>query len=499
MSLTILNLGEARAAEMAAIAAVRQSASRNPQSALEAASPALFYGQTASDGYRRISQATSGRDLTPPMQDRMQAVSYYLYVANPLARRIVELLVSFVVGEGVTITAEDPAVQQVLDEFWNDPVNNLDINLESYERELSIFGEQLIVCPSNPINGAVRLGYVDPSHIEAVEYSTLEMLPGRAVAVPIAVLLRRAPNEREARRLTVVHLDEDPLSPTFGQLTGECFYWAVNKARAASRGISDLFAVADWVDGYDQMLFALMSQVDSLSRFIWDVELAGMTADQIKDWLKENGASPRANSIRAHNERVKWAAVSPSIQAADKSEVVRLIKNFVLGGAGYPEHWFADGSATNRATALEQGEPTLKMLTSRQRLARYRIATLCNYAIDQRIAAGVLPERVNRKFTVVTPELSVRDLAKAATALQSAAAGLVSFQSAAVVDQGTMARVLAAMTAQIGVDVDPAEMLAQARAEATARELRDYELRPPPDEEVQSPKSKVQSPEEANA
>jgi hypothetical protein len=69
----------------------------------------------------------------------------------------------------------------------------------------------------------------------------------------------------------------------------------------------------------------------------------------------------------------------------------------------------------------------------------------------------------------------------------------------AMVDQGTMARVLAAMTAQIGVDVDPAEMLAQARAEADDRELRDYEMRPPPDEEVQSPKSKVQSPEEANA
>ena len=216
----------------------------------------------------------------------------------------------------------------------------------------------------------MRIGYVDPAHIETVEYATLEMLAGRAVAVPIAVILKplaNAPGQsrdpQAATRLEVVHLDEDPDSPTFGRLTGECFYWTINKARAASRGISDLFAAADWVAGYDQMLFALMNQMDALSRFIWDVRLEGMTAEQIRDWLKENGTPPRPNSIRAHNEKVSWQAVAPPVQAADRSEGVRLIKNFILGGMGFPEHWFADGAATNRATALEQGEPTLKMLT----------------------------------------------------------------------------------------------------------------------------------------
>ena len=472
MSLTVLDLREARHS-------AAQAEMRSPRPAVsEAAGPLLFSGSDE-QGFRRISQAASGRDLNPPMQQRMQQVSYYLYVTNPLARRTVELLKDFVVGEGIQFKAEDEGVRQVLEEFWNDPVNNLDLTLESYVRELSVFGEQLWVAATNPISGAVRIGYVDPAHIEAIEYATLEMLPGRAVAVPIAVTLKPLTNApapspagagtQDAVRLEVVHLDEDPDSPTFGRLTGQCFYWAINKARAASRGISDLFAAADWVDGYDQMLFALMNQMDALSRFIWDVRLEGMTAEQIRDWLKENGTPPRPNSIRAHNEKVSWQAVAPPVQAADRSEGVRLIKNFILGGMGFPEHWFADGGATNRATALEQGEPTLKMLTCRQRFVRYMLTQVLRYVIDQRIAAGALSPEVNRAVKVITPELSVRDLQKAAAALQSTASGLLALQQASVVDDQTMAQVLAAVIAQLGVDVDPAEVLARARQQAESR------------------------------
>ena len=463
---TVLDLREAR--QMVAHSEIQTS----PHAVREAASPVLFSGSDE-QGFRRISQTASTRDLAPPMQERMQQVSYYLYVTNPLAHRTVELLKDFVVGEGIQFKAEDEGVRQVLEEFWNDPVNNLDLNMESYVRELSMFGEQLWVVASNPISGAVRIGYVDPAHIEAVEYATLEMLAGRAVAVPIAVTLKplaTAPGQshdpQAATRLEVVHLDEDPDSPTFGRLTGECFYWAINKARAASRGISDLFAAADWVDGYDQMLFALMNQMDALSRFIWDVRLEGMTAEQIRDWLKENGTPPRPNSIRAHNEKVSWQAVAPPVQAADRSEGVRLIKNFILGGMGFPEHWFADGGATNRATALEQGEPTLKMLTCRQRFVRYMLVQVLRYVIDQRIAAGTLSPEVNRAVKVITPELSVRDLQKAAAALQSTAAGLLVLQQASVVDERTMAQVAATVIAQLGVDLDPDELLARTRQQS---------------------------------
>src|SRR5579885_3077266 len=300
MGLTIIDLGQAKQKAMAEAAALALAPKQ--EKVLEAAAPLIFYGSPADfeGGFRRISQPSSPwRDLLPPMQWNMQRVSYYLYVTNPLARRIVELTKDFVVGEGVQIHANDPAVQQALEEFWHDPACNMNLNLEAFVREMSIFGEQLWYCATNPISGRVRLGYIDPYWIDAVEYATLDGLPGRAMAMPVSVQLKTAPQEAQPQRLQIVHLDEDPSSPTYGQLTGNCFYWAINKARAAYRGISDLFALADWLDGYDQMLYALMNQMDSLSRFIWDVTLEGMTGEQIQQWLKSNGTPPRANSIRA--------------------------------------------------------------------------------------------------------------------------------------------------------------------------------------------------------
>ncbi len=460
--LTVLDLSEAKRA----IPGIRNS--EFGVRVTEAASPLIFYGSPSDmdGGFRRISQPSSPwRDLLPPMQWNMQRVSYYLYVTNPLARRIVELTKDFVVGEGVRVRAANPAVQRVLDDFWNDPANNMDLNLESFVREMSIFGEQLWYCATNPINGKVRLGYIDPYWIDAVEYATLDGLPGRAVAMPVTVQLKTDPSETQPRRLSVVHLDEDPGSPAYGQFVGECFYWTINKARAAHRGLSDLFALADWLDGYDQMLFALMNQMDSLSRFIWDVTLSGMTGEQIQQWLKDNGTPPRPNSIRAHNEKVTWQSVAPPMQAADRSEGVRLIKNMNLGGAGFPEHWFADGASTNRATALVQGEPTLKMLTARQRLVRSMLEHLLRYVIDQRVAAGVLAPQTDKSFQVVVPELSVGDQEKSAAALKSAADALAGFQSAGAVDTGTMAQVLVAMLSQLGIEADPFEILAKAKAE----------------------------------
>ncbi len=466
MSLTLLNLSEA----------TRQLPLTPNTSHLtrvtEAASPLIFYGSSADvqGGFRRISQPSNPwRDLQPPMQYNMQRVSYYLFVTNPLARRIVELTKDFVIGEGIDFRASDPQVQRILEDFWNDPANNMEMNIESFVRELAIFGEQLWYCAANPLNGKVRLGYIDPYWIDSVEYATLGGLPGRAVSMPVAVLLKPSSEQPDSQRLRIATIDEDPSSPTFGQFTGECFYFAINKARAAHRGISDLFALADWLDGYDQMLYSLMNQMDSLSRFIWDVTLTGMTGEQIQDWLKDNGTPPRANSVRAHNEKVTWQAVSPNVQAADRSDGARLIKNMNLAGAGFPEHWFADGGNANRATALSQGEPTLKMLTSRQRQFRYMLQYLLRYVIDQSINAGVLPPDIDKKFKVVVPDLSVGDQEKAAAAFKSAADALVPFQSAGVVDTQTMAEVLVAMLKHLGVEANPFDILAKAQAESAAK------------------------------
>lgn len=350
--------------------------------------------------WRPITQHVS-RDLQPLMQDRMQDIAVYLYDSNPIAHRIIELTKDFVVGDGFTFKANDPKVQKVLDDFWNDPVNNFEMKQDNKVKELSLFGEQIYPVFVNKHNGHVRLGYIDPTMIKKVKASkknpeVLEQI----------ILKQNAKGESKA--YNVINFDDRKTSETNGKLVGEIFYFSINKVSSSLRGRSDLLCLSDWIDGYDQFLFARLERANILNAFVWDVELQGANEKTLEEFLKKQ-ATPKSGSIRAHNEKVKWTAVTPKLEANDASNEARLFKMQILGGAGYPEHWFAEGSTTTRATALEMGLPTFKKLKNRQKFFKLMFTFMFNFVIDQAIIAGTLDEKVDKTFQVIPPELIIKE------------------------------------------------------------------------------------------
>jgi hypothetical protein len=213
-----------------------------------------------------------------------------------------------------------------------------------------------------------------------------------------------------------------------------------------------------------------------------------MTKEQIAEWLKINGKPPAPGAIRAHNEGVEWTLPSYQVGAGDSGETARGVRVHVLGSRGVPEHWYGSGADANLATATAQGEPIIKMLSRRARYVKAMEQAKAHYAIDRKIAAGALPESLNRKFQVVMPELSVRDLVKASSALAQIAAAVAGLQGAEVMDKRTAARAVAAVLPQIGMDgVDPDEMMAAAAAEAEANKAADYQRLPPPGFQAAAP------------
>ena len=61
-------------------------------------------------------------------------------------------------------------------------------------------------------------------------------VPARFALIIRAVVSQEGLAMRLDPSFRIIRVDEDPASPTFGRLSGECFYFAVNKARNASRG-----------------------------------------------------------------------------------------------------------------------------------------------------------------------------------------------------------------------------------------------------------------------
>jgi len=480
VSLTLLDLSEAKR-QVQVLRSAQDDSKKQIVRAVEAA-PLIFPFQGGADaGYRRLNQAPNERDLFPATHDRMQRVAYYLYCTNNIAARCVEIKVDFLCGEGVQVKAKDPAVKETLDEFWNDHHNDLDKFIPDFVQGHSVFGESLLQCYTNPISGKTQIAATDPLWIDAVEYATLEGDPGRAVTQPQTVVLRTMAQEKQQRRLRVIQPDENPASESYGQLTGECFYWASRKSRAATRGISDLFRGADLFDAHDQFLWAALEMARAHSAFIWQVVMHGATQEQIDQYLKDHPRGPRSGAVLATNDQVEWKAISPPLRAYSDAQTLKTVKQTIIAGFGYPEHWFADGGDANRATASEMGEPVLKMLSRQQRDLKFMLEEILRYVISAKIAAGVLPENVDQTFDVQMPELSVRDQGQLAAALQSTTAALSLAKAEGWVDNATAAKTIAIEIQQFGVEADADEMLQAAQAEKEQERARDFRNPLPPD------------------
>jgi hypothetical protein len=298
----------------------------------------------------------------------------------------------------------------------------------------------------NPQNGHVKIGYIDPKCIIKVVKDTSNPKITKSV-------IWKKPSGTVEREMAVINIDKQTKSKSYARLNGECFYFTINKVSSASRGRSDLLNLADWLDGYDQFLFARLERAFLLNNFIWDIKCDGMGKEELEKFVSTLSV-PRAGSIRAHNEKITWSAVSPKLESNDASGEARLFKNQILGGAGYPEHWFAEGSTTTRATALEMGLPTLKKLKARQRKTKFELVHIINFVIDQAIIHKTLKDDVNRKFRIIPSPIVSRDNKGTAEAISGLVTGLTEAKNNGWIDDKKAKVVLNAILSQIGVDME---------------------------------------------
>lgn len=389
--------------------------------------------------------AAPDRDLLPITQDRMQRVCFKLYDQNGFARRILEMDKDFVIGDGLKYKAKDPKVQAVLDGFWNDSVNDMDLKLPSKVLELGLYGEQCYPVFVNDVDGHVRLGYLDPSLISKIEKNPENAEEDIAVWVKSISTIKK-------RKYKIIQEDRNSKSKTYGYLMGETFFFAINKVTTASRGRSDLLTLADWIDGYERFLFNRLERSHLMNVFLWDVTVDGADEKVLRKEAKKTSL-PKPGSIRWHNEKTKWEAIVPKLEASDASEEAKLFRSHTLAQAGYPPHFFGGGEGITRATALEMGTSVFKRLKSRQHYVKYMISKIFRFVIDQAILAGTLDAKVNKSFSLFFPKLSEKDIVGLASAILQFTQSLVVAVDSEFISKETAQTAYAFLLSQAGIDI----------------------------------------------
>lgn len=420
--------------------------------AVDYADPAI---DTDAWSWRRITDAAP-RNLPEYDHSRMLEIALYLYRFNPLAHRGVELMRDYVVGDGVRVEAADTTVQAYIDKFWRDPVHNLDKLLPRIAFELSLYGEVILPATVNPHNGDVRLGYISPFQVQDVFLNPKNLLLFDKVTL-------KSDLPGEDKSLKIIQVEEDAearIDPedfksasTFNRRVGECFYFSVNRVGDASRGLSDLLAVADFIDCLDQLIFNSLERMTHEAGWVWDVEMTGASDSKIKDQTRElETAPPRPGAFLVHNEWVKWKPMKVGLEAENITDEAMLIRNYVLGGMGLPVHFFSEPDSAGRAIAESMAAPTYQSLSVRQTEVEGFLRDMLTFVIDRKIISGMIKEE-DTSFDIIMPKISLRDLQRTGGAMSRITDSLKTGQDHAWIDEELGKRIFRALVEQLGLGV----------------------------------------------
>jgi hypothetical protein len=405
-------------------------------------------------GFRKLTGNPS-RILPVATQERMFEICYWLWKTNPLAQFIIDIIVAFVVEGGMPFTSDNEDVKKIFTEFWEDSANQLSIFFEKHVTELGVFGELCLPAFVLSNTGKVRLGYIDPADIESV------VTDPHNAKINIGINLKSMDND-PARKLAVIIDNEEIeiLSPRGRALResftdGKVFFWKVNTLTNEPRGCSDLFVVADHLDGYEQFMADTMEKFSQYNAFYYDVTVEGATNEELQK-KADMYRPPRSGGAFVHNEKVRSEAVSPTQNASDADTGARLLRNHILGPKGIPEHWVGGGGNVNRATASEMDLPVLKMLGRRQQTVKHMLEQIADFVIQSALDARYLrctPEEAT--YEIQTPEISNKQIGPQSTALQSLASSLTVAQANGWIDQATARKMFAFGCDFLGFKYDP--------------------------------------------
>jgi len=408
------------------------------------------------EGYRRLmGENQHRRDLYALTQDRMFEVAYFMWDNSAMTRGLATMDKAFLFAEPITVTADDEDVQEIITDFWEDPENNMDIELPDQMMWLSLLGEQVWPASVNARNGHVRLGYYDPAQVKEVYVN-----PRNIKQVQMVEMLGRSGHSGE--KLTVIRRETDPRKKEYEKLVGNCFYFTVNRPPNSPRGRSDFLTLFDWIDGLERYSFNHLERAEFMLNYIWDVLLEGMDEQQIREWLRNNQA-PEPGSVRAHNERVTWQAVAPDIKSHDVSKGYEMGKSFIMGAARRPESWFGGGGKAYQTEAEQFGQVPIKDLDQRQLYIKHIVKHVVQFVLDQAVIAGRLSEeKAETGFSVNMPEISKKDLGKVTNAVPQLATALSIAEDRWWVTREDAVKIFGMVMGQLGVEVDAEAALKEA-------------------------------------
>jgi hypothetical protein len=416
---------------------------------------AFGIGGTDIDGDEHLWRKCSGgtnlyqKDLLPASQQLMIRNAYLLYDSHPIAHAIIDAKVEFILNNGISYTANDKFVKEVIDRFWENFINNLQVNQTNFIRDLFTTGELINPVGVNKYNGECVLGYIDPLNINKVYLDPRNSLVKKYI---YTAHLKTGQDIAEGKRYTVIHQLKRGRYP--GLLTGDVFYFSVNGFTNSERGRSDLLPIFDILDAYDRFLWTRVERAILQNSIVWTVLFKGKTDEQIEEWVAKNKVPPQSGSVIGHNENCEWKPVVPDFKVSDCTPDAKLFLSMVSAGSRFPRHYLGLPEDTNRAVSVEMSEPTVKHLSFRQQYVKYIFNTYHRFVIDQAIRYGKLQPGVDKTVDITMPEISTKAIEKISKSFEKVSKAMDKMLEVKILKPETCVKILSVFAKQLGITIN---------------------------------------------
>lgn len=315
---------------------------------------------------------------------------------NPMARRMVRLMRSFLIGKGLTIKSDDKQVETFLQEWWNDPLNKFKKNVKRWIDENTRTGN-LFFLFTVQADGMTTVRAVPAEQIEEIECKENDV-------------------EQELK------YTKDPAGQEFWKAydpakeykAGDTFmlHFAVNQPVGSPWGEGDLPPILVWLGRFSTWLEDRVRLNHFRSVFMYIVQGVYKSEAEKQTRQKQlNANPPKAGTVLVTDPNERWGIMSANLDSFDASVDGMAVKKMFAGGFGYPLHWLAEPEDGNRSTADAAGTPTFRTLEESQ-------DELFDMLIEMaQVAVKIKGLKTDSIITIDGPDITERDNATLALAL----------------------------------------------------------------------------------
>jgi hypothetical protein len=363
--------------------------------------------------------------LTADQRKTVREQAWRAYRLNPLAKRQVKTMVSFLVGRGLRIIAANDDDQKVVDDFRKR--ERFDLKLRELLGRLYIEGETFPVLFASQSDGTCKLREFKPAEIVDI---VMDKDDYEKVIGYHRVWTYRTRDFETGYETTG---QDDKWLKSEEELTGDdgttqvttrrIMHWKLNVVGGMLRGESDLQSHLYHLSQYSRLLKSRTVLNYARANFAWDLKLIGATSKQIeakRTDMRTKGA-PSVGSVFIHNEREELSPKGLNISAGDASDDIRALRLMCVAGSGLPEFMVTgDASNANYSSTAIALQAFKKTIEEGQDLLEDWLQELFGAVLGYAHSVGKTGGEKGEGVKVEFPVISIEDLESLAKALSVA-------------------------------------------------------------------------------